>query len=130
MTVTIASVATSQDVANELGGQAALDNLTSESFTIKHVLDLTLADVLDSLVNRTPPVRDSDIQDPTQLKKSVVFGACARLYRNNITTGEGDVSSAKHKIYQRQYESILSSLRPTVGGVVAASSWSIPMHRR
>jgi hypothetical protein len=123
-------VATPQDLADELGGTAALDNLTSESFTARHVLELTLADILDSLRNRTPPVVEGDISDTAQLKRPLVEGAISRLYRNNITTGD-DVNAAKQKLYQRAYDNTLASLRPVVAGLaVAASGFSIPMHRR
>lgn len=125
-----ADIATSQDLANEIGGSAALDNLTSESFTAKHALDLTLVDILDSLRNRTPPVAETDIVDPTQLRKPLVDGALSKLYRNNITTGD-DVNATKQKLYARSYETALSALRPVVvGSVVASSGFSIAMNRR
>jgi hypothetical protein len=61
----------------------------------------------------------------------VVYGAIARLYRNNITTGtEEDVSAAKHKIYQRLFESSVSALRPTVQGSYVSGGRSIAFSRR
>jgi hypothetical protein len=129
MTVAITSVAKPKDVADELGGKDALENLTSESLTVNAVLSAALSDVLDSLRNRTPSIAENHISTPSELTRVVVLRSCARLYLAAITTGE-DVNAVKHKIYQRDYESALASLRPTVSAGLSASGFSIPMHRR
>jgi hypothetical protein len=131
MTIAIADVATHVDLANEVGSKSALDNLLNDTMSAKKALELTLADVVDHLRNRTPPIGESDIADVTQLRRVVVEGTLARLYRSNITTGDGeDVSSVKHKIYQRAYENTLAALRPDLTGGAVPASFSIAFHRR
>lgn len=131
MTIDIDDVAAWSDLASEIGGKDALDNLTNESLTARKALELTLAEVVDSLRNRTPPIAETDLSDVTQLKRVVVEGTLARLYRINMTTGDGeDISSAKHKFYQRAYEATLSALRPTLTGGAIPAGFSIALHRR
>jgi hypothetical protein len=130
MTISTSQVATEDDVAEELGGAGVLDNLVSETFTIERVLELSLADVLYELANRTPPVAESDITTPSQLKRAVVECAIARLFCNGITTPDG-LHATKHKIYRKRYESTVESLRPTVaGGYATAAPFGIALHRR
>ncbi len=132
MSISISQVAAESDLIAELGSSAALGNITSDTFTAAEALALTLTDVLYELLNREPPVRESDISQPTELKRPVVLGTLARLYRNQITRGDGeDVASAKHKIFRDQYNATVSSLRPTVAlGLAVAAPFGIVMHRR
>ncbi len=131
MTIGIAQVASEDDLIAELGGSAdVLENLTSDTFTAAEALALSLTDVVYELRNREPPVLESDIAAPTELKRAVVERTISRLYCNGITTPDG-VNATKYKIYQKRYESTIESLRPTVGfGLATAAPFGITMHRR
>ncbi len=135
MAIEVESVATDADLAGELGSAEALDNLVTDPeadpSTTLVARQNALRDVVDGLRNRVPPIYDSELSDVTELSRVVVYGALARLYRNNITTGtEEDVSAAKHKIYQRLYESALGALRPSLNGAFVAGGRSIQFSRR
>jgi hypothetical protein len=135
MSIDVEGVATDADLAGELGSDEALLNLVTDPdadpSTTLIARQRALGEVLDGLRNRTPPVYEADLSDVTELSRVVVYGAIARLYRNNITTGtEEDVSAAKHKIYQRLFESSVNALRPTVQGSYVSGGRSIAFSRR
>jgi len=133
--INVDSVASTGDLVSEIGSQAALDNLmkdpTESPSAATKARQLALTEVLNHLKNRTPPVLESDLSNVTELAPVVVYGALARLYRNNITVGDNeDVSANKHRIYQRLFESSLSALRPTVQSLLKSASSSITFSRR
>ncbi len=135
MALDVESVATDADLAGELGGEEALQNLVTDPdadpSTTLIARQNALREVLDGLRNRVPPVTEPELSDVTELSRVVVYGALARLYRNNITTGtEEDVSAAKHKIYQRLFESSVNALRPTLSGSYVSGGRSIQFSRR
>jgi hypothetical protein len=135
MIIDVDSVASNADLATELGSQSALDNLLTDPAAIPspatQARELALADVIDHLRNRTPPVLAGDLSDVTELGPAVICGALARLYRNNMVTGDGDdISANKHKLYQRMFESRLSALRPTLQASLKSASASIQFSRR
>ena len=131
MTISLETVATDRGLQDELGGSAQLENLSTETSTPKLARTLALRDVLAHFANQVPPVFEADFAVPAELTSVVTYGALARMYRNNITTGDGqDVNAAKHKIYKGLYDSGLASLRPTVGYALKASGPSIALHRR
>jgi hypothetical protein len=135
MTLNVETVATDANLQDELGGAAALANLVADpdadpSITLQ-ARTLTLAEVLSHLANRTPPVRPEYLSNASELGSVVVYGALARLFRNNITTGGmDDVNAAKHRIYQKLYESSLIALRPSQNQSVRSGSSSIGFSRR
>ena len=130
MTIDIETVATDGDLENEIGGPDALRNLRTELARSSTARRLALADVLLSLKFRTPPILESDIADPTELNQVVVYGALAKLYLQNVTTGDAeDVNFAKHKLYEKQYSSRLYALRPTVPVSLRSAPGGIAFHR-
>jgi len=135
MTINVDSVASTADLVSELGSQAALDNLmkdpTENPSAATKARTAALAEVLSHLRNRTPPVLEADLSDVTELAPVVVYGALARLYRNNIVVGDNeDVSANKYRIYQKLFESTLTGLRPTVQALLKAGSATIQFSRR
>ena len=127
----VEDVATDEDLHQEIGGVDALRNITSETNTAKQARQSALADVLFHFANQSPPIAEHDFIAPAELNRVVKFGALARLYRNNMTTGGGeDVHGAKARMFQKMYEGALGSLRPTVGASAKAAPMSIALHRR
>lgn len=129
-TLDVTDIATSEDLANEIGGNAALDNLGGIG-VVQAALCAGLDDVVDDLRNRVPPVRESALADITELRLATMYGALERLYRQNSTTGaEDDINSKKSRDYAKMRDHAVSRLRPTLIGAVKAGPASITLHRR
>lgn len=132
MTTTILDVnaiATDADLLDEAG--EILDHAKKPGWS-SWLADRTAAldDVLDALRNRTPRVYDTDLVDPTELKRAVVFRALERIFERAIT-GEGDVWHVRARSMGRRYATAVSALAPTVqDGVVAPGGLSIGIFRR
>ncbi len=127
------AVCTHDDLVNEIGSLAALLSLlprdaggSSRSFRV-----LAYSDVVKALQRRAPPVNEADLDDPTQLRDAVAYGALARLYRAAVTTSDpADIHRAKWQHYESMQSDEIAGLRPTVGGGSHASTISIPFGRR
>lgn len=128
--IAIADVCTDEDLEKELG-KGEFARLAPDSADGEEARQNALDDLLDQMENRRHPVRENAIVDPTQLRQTVVYGACSRLYRASITTGSGDdVNSAKAKWYDRKYERNANNLRPTITGNRKPAPSSIAFSRR
>lgn len=89
-----------------------------------------LDDVLASLAARRPPIFDTDLADPTELRTAVVYRALVRICRTAVTM-EGDVWTVRAKEYGREYTGAIEGLRPTVaGGASGSGGGSIALERR
>lgn len=118
------------DLENEIGGSAALLALATPQLCRQARIG-ALDDVIDHLRNRTPPVLEANLADVSELRIAVRDGALARLYRQNMTTGDGeDVNARKAKDYQAAFMSAVNRLRPTLSGQLKAGPASIALHRR
>lgn len=127
------TVATDGDLADELGGTDALQNLVPKSWLGKaeKARQIALDDVLRTLATRTPPIAESDLADASELQRCVVLGACADLYMRAMTVGDAqDVNANKHRHYRAEYKSHRDSLRPTVSITARPGPRSIAFHRR
>lgn len=70
--------------------------------------------VLKHLARRTPPIREEDIADPTELRDAVTFGSCGRLYEIAMTSGgESEPFFYKWKAYETKFKDELNSLQVT-----------------
>lgn len=133
MTVLLSEVLTVDDVRDEVGGADTLDNLQCDPKKVQDAMQRTLTDVLEALRNRVPPIVEGDIGTPSELRLTVLYGTCERLYLQNITTGDGkDIASVKHRHYSQRYLQHRRDLRPTIAssGEKAGSNMSIALHRR
>lgn len=113
MAIAIASVATDAHVDDELGGQLlAHVRMLPQGWTdIEPLRQRALDIVVDALRRRTPPVFETDIADVTELRRAVVYGACAKLFEIAITAaGEGQVFALKWEHYERMFRREIESL--------------------
>lgn len=127
------TVCTHEDLANEIGSLAALLPLLPRDAAgdSHNVRLLAYSDVVKALARRAPPVHENDLDDPTQLRDAVAYGALARLYRAAVTTNDpADIHRAKWSHYQSLQDDEIAGLRPSVGGGSNASTFSIPFGRR
>ncbi|NRA02834.1 MAG: hypothetical protein HRU00_09565 [Myxococcales bacterium] len=130
-TTPVGDIVTDRDLELEIG-EGAFKRLAPDTSDGESARQRTFDDLLDQLANRTPPIHEQNLVDLSELKVTIVYGACARLYRSNISTGSmDDLNAAQHKIYHKQYEQRADRLRPTVtGGLKAAGGFSIKTSRR
>jgi hypothetical protein len=127
----IDDVVTDNDLVLEAGTIDKLNNIMAVATARRLVLERTLADVLDSLRNRVPPIHEGSLQDVSELKRVVTYGAMADMHRKQITIGgNDDVSANMARMYQKLYESTRDALRPTVSSGQIAAPFGIALHRR
>ena len=123
----VADIVTDTDLSNEIG-EDQFTALTPKVNDGLNARQLTLDDLLDKIRNRVPPILESNLVTLEEIRIPCVYGAIARLYRKNMTTGD-DVFSKKAKHYQDEYNSRVQDLRPTVTGGRRAAPGSIRTFR-
>lgn len=135
MSINVNDVCTDADLIEEIGSPEALSNLLARSLDNDSTPARRAAmnDVLRMLSRRSPPIRDVDIVDPTELRAAVAYGALTRLYRQAMTTADS-VFAVHAKTYSNQFEDEVAGLRPRVadldGESVSASAFSFGTERR
>lgn len=132
MTIAVDDVCTHAQLANEVGGEDELENILPTSYAGSSATPRTLAlsDVVKSLSRRTPPIREGDLQDVTQLRDAVAYGALERIYRAAMT-GPDSPHAALQRVYERKYQAECLGLTPTLAADGArGSAFSITMERR
>lgn len=132
MSLDLENVCTHTDLAEEVGGEEVLANLLarSQGGSSELARKKALEEVVRALARRAPPIYESDLTDPTELRAAVVYGALTRLYRQAMTTPDS-VFAQHAKTYASQYEDELDGLSPTVGGGDSmASAFSFGTERR
>lgn len=132
MTIAIDSVCTHEQLADEIGGTAELENLLPESFAGESTSprQLALHDVIKTLSRRTPPIREADLQDVTELRDAVRYGALERIYRSAMT-GPDSPFAALQRIYERKFQAETLGLTPTIAlDGSRGSAFAISMERR
>ncbi len=124
-------IATDEDLETELTKKEFCRLAGDDSEAGKDARQLALDDLLYQLANRVPPVPEGNLVVIGELKIATVYGAAARMYRNRITTGDGDdVNFTKSKLYQKLFDSRSAQLRPSVSNQQTSGPSSIALHRR
>ena len=126
--------ATHANVANEVGGERALRKIIpavpdDANDPTKGYREAAAADVLKALSRRVPPVFESMLSVPSELKDVVVYGTLMRLYKQAITT-DGDRWSVLFREEKKRYESELAGLVLTISSAASIGPTSIPVFRR
>lgn len=125
--------ATHGDLADEVGSARALANLCSPEADPADptllVRSQAVRDVFKSLSRRTPPIAESMITDPTQIKDAVVYGALMRLYRAAMTTPE-DTNAKLFKHYSDKFNEEIGGFRLTVNDGARVDVGGVPVFRR
>jgi len=104
------------DLADEVGGARKLAKLIPPDDVddaTSLVRTQALRDVYKALKRRTPPVFESQITDPSELKDAVAYGALMRLYRSAMTTPD-DVNASLFREYRGHFETEILSMRLTL----------------
>ncbi len=124
--------ATHQDLVDEVGSERKLCKLapaSTGSDPTHEIRQSVLRDVFRALARRTPPITESMISVPSELKAVVVYGSLMRLYRGAMTA-DGDIHSVLYRDFKKAFASEMTSLRLTVDGGASVDALSIPMFRR
>lgn len=136
MTIDVESVCTDKDLEVHTLGHSRLQALLPEEEewldgnvkTAAPARKRVLLEVMAALEKRRPPIRESDILHPSDLREAVCFGALAILYRGAIEHDDSpNIAKASH--FQKAYIAELSSLQPRVSAGVTASSISARVSR-
>lgn len=137
MTIAIDSVCTHAQLCDEVGGTQVLEPLLSQQFEeqatasdrTKPIREAALAEVMDALRSRTPPVYEADISDVTQLTRAVIWNSLARIYAMAMAV-DGDAFSLRWNDYKKSYRTEITNLKPTVRGGAVAAFNTITLTRR
>lgn len=133
MTIAIDDVCTEEQLREHLGGQT-IDStgLKPRGWdTCEPARQSALDAVLLALRSRTPPIRDTDLADPTELRQCVLYGAKAQLYELAMTSAaDGALFLEKWRIAHRQYNDALRSLAPTLVDGLRGPALSFSYTRR
>lgn len=113
MTIDVETVCTDAQLDEYLGGKllASVNLMPVGWDDASPARAFALRRTLQSLGRRSPPIREGDISDPTQLFDAVVFGACARLYDLGMTSGgDSEVFYMQAKRYDQKWRDEMASL--------------------
>lgn len=114
MAIDVETVCTDAQIDTHLGGKlTASVNLlpTAWEGTALPARAEALRRTLLSLSRRTPPIRESDISDPTELHDAVLFGSISHMFDAQITSGaESEVLYLQARNYEKRFERELASL--------------------
>lgn len=130
-TIAIDDVCTEADLEQEVGGSAVLQSLIPSEWSgsAQKAREDALDDVVRALRRRTPPIREADLADVTELKMAVKFGALERLYRLAMTTS-GSVHAEHRRLYSDRFSDEVNGLSPTLTDDTRGAVMSIAFHRR
>lgn len=130
MALDVDTIATDADLANEVQSAAKITELTRETGgSAKAARQQALDDILVHLSRRTPPITETNLSIPAELKRCVVYGAIERLFRHHMNE-PGDVHGVQQKIYARRYSDEVSAIMPTIAGGARGTAFSIAFSRR
>lgn len=127
--LSIDAIATDADLFAEASESICARALPAGETTYEKYRTQALDDVLAVLRSRRPPIFDTDLSDPSELKRAVVFRSLERLFRNAVTVA-GDAWHLRADTYRREYAAELAGLSPTVQGGAIGPARSISIVRR
>jgi hypothetical protein len=135
-TLDVETIATDADLEVYAGGRSALQDLLpdewfSETLNRKSAAlarQQAFEDIAATLRQRRPPIRDTDLTDPNELKPAVCYGALAIIY-SFAATHEDSPHVARGKSYAARFSSEKLALQPSVTAGSTSSSLSIRMSR-
>lgn len=135
-TLDVETIATDADLEVYAGGRSNLQSLLPEEWFSETLNRKSAAparqqafeDLAATLRQRRPPVKDTDLADPTELKPGVCYGALAIIY-SFAATHEDSPHQARGKHYASRFASEKQALQPSVLLGSTSSSLSIRMSR-
>lgn len=89
-----------------------------------------LQDVVDALAQRSPPVFETDLTAPTELRSAVAYRALHKIFLSAVAD-DGDMHHVLARNYDREYQSAARarfSVQP--GGLSSPAGWGFTLERR
>lgn len=131
MTIPIDDICSETDVANEVGGAAALSRLIPAAWSGATTIARERArdEVLRALLRRTPPIREGDLADVSELKTAVVAGTLEHLYRIAATTPDS-IHWENRRVYADRFQEEIDGCTPTLNGDLRGAALSFATERR
>lgn len=117
MTVSVDDVCTEAQLTLALGGQTAdSTGLLPRAWTnCAPARQSALDSVLARLRSRTPPIRDTDLADVTELRPAVIEGAKMHLYELAMSSAaDGALFLEKWRIAEKRFRAEMDGLSPTL----------------
>lgn len=133
MTINVDDVCTHAElVAHVLSARALAELLPDEARgSSTQARQNALDAVLSALRRRSPPIRESDLDDVTDLKQAVILGTMRELhFAGIVTASEGDRHWAKWKSYRDRFDDEISGMSVSVGGGSEGAPSSFSVERR
>lgn len=133
MTIDLEDVCTEAQLAEHLGVQT-IDSIGLKPRgwdTCEPARRAALDKVIAALKSRTPPIRDTDLADVTELRNAVLFGAKAHLYELAMSSAtEGALFLEKWRIAHKQFTDEVRGLAPTLTDGIRGPAMSFSYARR
>lgn len=129
----VETVCTEAEFASYLAGQLTTQaNLLPPSWSdATPARTQALDDILRALERRTPPIRETDLAVPAELKRAVQYGAEMWLYWHSLSTvGDGSVFAFKYGEARKRFSAEIDGLMPTLSGGLRGSTASFSIARR
>ena len=129
-TLNVDTIATDADLIAEVASQARLDRAMKDVTQRDKVRKAALQDVVDALMTRSPPLREAELSDATELKRAVVYRSLSKIFLSAIAV-ENDVHATLQRNYEREYQAAVRarfSVTPTQAD--SGSGYSFRMERR
>jgi hypothetical protein len=84
--------------------------------------------ILEGLARRRPPIRETDLLVPSELKVAVAYRTLSMLYGGAITYEEGPFSKQAAR-FDKLFSQEMTSLQPSVRAGATTSSLSVRLSR-
>jgi hypothetical protein len=124
------TIATDADLIAEVSSKARLDRAMPDVAQRDAIRARALQDVVDALATRSPPLRDTDLANPTELKQPVVNRSLSKIILSAVAV-DGDVHSTLHRAYEREYQAaVRRSFTLAPDGAAGSSGFTFRLERR
>lgn len=131
MAINVEEVVTHDQLADEVGGAAALAQLLPDEWAgdSTKARQSALDRVVAALGRRAPPIRETDLRDVTELKRAVLLGSAEHVFRMGMHAPD-DAFGSRQRVYERDFWSEVNALQPTVNDGGQGAVMSIGFYRR
>lgn len=128
-TLDVDDIASDADLASAIGGSAKLNRAMPSSTERDAIRAKALLDLLEDLKMRSPPVYDTNLSDPTELKDAVVYRSLVLITRF-ATAVPGDTWHVLGMAFDKDYQRASKRLYTLTDGLVAPGGLTLVLERR
>lgn len=133
MTIDVDTICPDVDLDEFLGGQlTAGQHLQPKAWAnAKPARQYTLDRVMDALARRTPPIREADLADDTELKRAILLGSAEHLHTLAASSGaDAELFAFKAREFGKRFDAEVNALTPTLVGGARGTTYSFAITRR